>query len=50
LSNLATTESKAAELTDQLEASKKDRPEQTYKAEIERLRGQLCVHPRTLAA
>ncbi|EGU12783.1 hypothetical protein RTG_00801 [Rhodotorula toruloides ATCC 204091] len=41
LSNLATTESKAAELTDQLEASKKDRPEQTYKAEIERLRGQL---------
>ncbi|GEM12012.1 hypothetical protein Rt10032_c18g6029 [Rhodotorula toruloides] len=41
LSNLASTESKAAELTDQLEASKKDRPEQTYKAEIERLRAQL---------
>ncbi|EMS23422.1 protein-nucleus import-related protein [Rhodotorula toruloides NP11] len=41
LSNLAMTESKAAELADRLEASKKDRPEQTYKAEFERLRGQL---------
>lgn len=46
LGTLAASEGKAVELNQKLEKAERERPDHTLKAEIERLRAELCVIPR----